>query len=242
MNRANGLPKAGIIGGAGPMAGMLLFRKIIEICQNTYGCRQDADFPYIVLINYPFADMLATKNGLANRGQLMGQLKECLASFCEQGVAIAAIACNTLHECLDPGFAGSVNLIDMVLATAENLAQRQLGTSLVLCTGTSARYQLHRKAFSCMYPDEATQAGIDAVIDRILAGQYMQSDAEWLADRSVELLEGTGNRGIVLGCTELSWLRECFPYCFNELQNGVVVDPELIVAEKMCSKIFNNKT
>lgn len=46
--------RAGIIGGAAPMAGLLLYKKIIEICQKEYGCKDDSDFPYIMLLIYPF--------------------------------------------------------------------------------------------------------------------------------------------------------------------------------------------
>ena len=34
----------GIIGGAGPMAGSVVIKKIITICQKEYVCRDDSDF------------------------------------------------------------------------------------------------------------------------------------------------------------------------------------------------------
>jgi len=48
----------GIIGGAGPLAGALLFEQIIEICQKDYGCIRDFDFPSINLVSFPFSEML----------------------------------------------------------------------------------------------------------------------------------------------------------------------------------------
>ena len=48
----------GIIGGAGPMAGAIVMENIIEICQKKYLCRHDYDFPKIILVSVPFAQML----------------------------------------------------------------------------------------------------------------------------------------------------------------------------------------
>ncbi len=69
----------GIIGGAGPMAGALLFKKIIARCQKKYNCVHDEDFPEIILLNVPFAQMLKQntkyQNELMVREQLLGSIK-----------------------------------------------------------------------------------------------------------------------------------------------------------------------
>jgi aspartate/glutamate racemase len=46
--------KIGIIGGAGPMASRLLYKKIIQECQQNYGCKDDADFSRNYSYQFPF--------------------------------------------------------------------------------------------------------------------------------------------------------------------------------------------
>ena len=122
-------PKArmGIIGGAGPMAGALLFNKIIKICQQRYACASDADFPFISLVNYPFADMLTTEK---NHAILSRQLDEVFRSFTDNRISICAIACNTLHTYLPP-IPKELHLVHMIKETARVVSEKN---PLVLCT------------------------------------------------------------------------------------------------------------
>ncbi len=52
-------PKSiGIIGGAGPLAGALLLERILILSGSEYGCYKDADFPEVILLSFPFSEML----------------------------------------------------------------------------------------------------------------------------------------------------------------------------------------
>ena len=86
--------KIGIIGGAGPLAGTYLIQKIIEICQKEYGSNQDAEFPHMLLLNYPFSDMLSQE---IEPKKIESELQSCFQFFARNQVQYAAIACNTLH-------------------------------------------------------------------------------------------------------------------------------------------------
>src|SRR5690242_12952717 len=110
------MPSVGIIGGAGPMAGALLFQKIVQMCQAQYGCKEDADFPEITLFSYPFLDMLRNV-GFNERKKLQEQLQECFVRFAKMN--IVAIACNTLHEFLPARPVSLVHMIEEVALAIE---------------------------------------------------------------------------------------------------------------------------
>lgn len=48
----------GIIGGAGPMAGVALLKEVLSLSGKLYGCKKDADFPKVIFLNFPFSEML----------------------------------------------------------------------------------------------------------------------------------------------------------------------------------------
>lgn len=66
------MKRVGIIGGAGHKAGLFLVQRIVTLCQEKYGCWQDADFPQMTLLNIPFQDMLGMADTATVRLQLQG--------------------------------------------------------------------------------------------------------------------------------------------------------------------------
>lgn len=234
-------PRVGIIGGAGPMAGALLFQKIIQICQKLYCCQADADFPSITLLSYPFAQMLQNPDKRQKK-LLREQLNECLFNFYRNEVDIAAIACNTLHEFLDPAAAKPRFFLHMIEETASTLKQSQIESVLVLCSTTAAEGRLHRKYFDCLYPDPDFQIKVQSCIDQILAGKQSREDAKALVSQLNAYLVGAREAkiGLVLGCTEFSVFNEQFPLQLNGLDARFrILDPNEIIAEKICRLVFN---
>lgn len=234
-------PRVGIIGGAGPMAGALLFQKIIQTCQKLYCCQADADFPSITLLSYPFAQMLQNPDR-TQRKLLREQLNECLVNFCRNEVAIAAIACNTLHEFLDPVVTKPRFFLHMIEETACILKQSQIENVLVLCSTTAAECQLHKKYFDCLYPDPDFQTKVQSCIDQILTGKQSKEDVKALVSQlNAYLAEAREAKiGLVLGCTEFSVFNEQFSLQLNGLDARFrVFDPNEIIAEKICRLVFN---
>lgn len=243
MSINSNFPRVGIIGGAGPMAGALLFQKIIQNCQKLYSCQADADFPSITLLSYPFAQMLQNPDR-TQKTLLKEQLNECLFNFVRNDIEIAAIACNTLHEFLDPSTTKPPTFLHMIEEIAWMLQQSQIKHTLVLCSTTAAECQLHKKYFDCQYPSQTFQVQIQGCIDQILVGKQSREEAQVLAYQLntylAELEETT--IGLVLGCTEFSVFNEQFPLLSNGLDaRFCVVDPNQIMAEKICRLVFKNK-
>jgi len=220
MNRSK--PRIGIIGGAGPMAGALLFEKIIEICQKKYGCSRDSDFPYISLISYPFAEMLTAER---NSQLIATHVEECFESFQSNDISIVAIACNTLHSFL-PNLPKNLRLVHLIEETATYLREKEYMSPLVFCSNTSAEEKVHSRFFACRYPEQFVQMEVDALIDRILRGEDLNLISEQLSALAEDEM-------LVLGCTELSILHEKAPLKLKQ-----ICDPNLIVAEKICHLTF----
>jgi aspartate racemase len=213
------LPKTiGILGGAGPLAGAQLLERLLRLLQQNYGCSKDADFPKIVLISFPFSEMLA---GDIDVPKIREELKQCLRELVQCGAEVLAIACNTLHSFLDEEIDGLVHMPKAVAGKLEREAP------LVLCTSTSARFELHKRFFPCTYLDQGSQGQLDEVIDAILRGE------EKVEDKLKEIVERQGSASVVLGCTELSLVKDQFGFC-----NRQIIDPLEIVAESILVKSF----
>lgn len=207
------------------MAGVLLFEKIIQICQQKYGCSRDVDFPYVFLMNYPFGDMLTCER---ESDLIENQLEECFYCLFKNSVSVIAIACNTLHAFL-PLQKETFYLVHMIEETGNFVREKGWENPIVLCTSTSAEARLHEQFFPCRYPKPSVQKEIDALIDRILAGGCLQT----LANTFQALCE---DRPVIFGCTELSLLNEKATLGLKNL-----CDPNSVVAEKMCEIIFNKR-
>jgi aspartate racemase len=210
----------GIVGGAGPLAGALLLERILKLAMRQYGCYQDADFPAVTLVSYPFSDMLSPS---VDGNQLRDELQKCLVQLRSQGALVLGIACNTLHAFLEE----EPDLVHMPRALAAELCD----TPLVLCTETSVNYQLHQHCFPCIYPSKDIQAQVDAIITSILKG----NDRREIAEKLLQILCQQKADAIVLGCTELSLFSE-------ELQRSgkTIVDTLDILAKKILEKSFES--
>lgn len=219
--------RIGIIGGAGPTAGLILFEKILEVCQKQYECTQDSDFPHTNLISFPFSDMLS-KN--CDKEVIQKELQICFDSLKQNSITIAAIGCNTLHAFLSR-LPDGIILVHMIEETKKRLKENNWKKPLILCSSTAASEQLHSKFFACRYPDRSLQTVLDDLIIRITFGDNLNKIAGILN----ELLDV--NEPTVLGCTEFSLLNERVP--LNLLHK---CDPNSIVAEAICKLYYANKS
>lgn len=208
----------GIIGGAGPQAGVLLLERVFTLATDLYGCHKDNSFPLVRLLSFPFTEML---EGVIDREAVSKELASCIEELKELGSSVIAIACNTLHLFLKEDIP---ELVHMPKAVFETLPQGE--KPLVLCTTTSAKGGLHNQFFPCRYPDAATQKAVDWIIDETLKGKDMLSEL-------AEVVDVQGENTIVLGCTELSL------YTKKLLSSSKkIIDPLEVVAEKVVKKSF----
>lgn len=218
--------KIGIIGGAGPSAGSLLFNKVIEVSQRKYGLKKDVEFPHMLLLNYPFSDMLSHQR---SDKVIKKELNEALNFFVRNDIYIISIACNTLHAFL-PKLHPQIHLVHMIAETRKAIINQLQQSPIVLSSTTSSEKKLHQKYFPCDYVTPDFQETLDIMIAEITRGGD-------LAAISMQLSGLLPKRPIILGCTEFSYLHQIFP-----LKAEKIYDPNEIVGERMAELYFSHDT
>ncbi len=215
----------GIVGGAGPQAGAYLLERIFTLSAVKYGCYRDADYPKVILISFPFSEMLCPEMEV---NKLCQELQICLEQLRSNGASVLAIACNTLHIFLN----GKEDLSDLVhlprILVEEVSLQEAL--PLVFCTSTSKRFAIHQKFLPCVYPDEQTQQEVDGIIDQVLKG----SEKMAIINRLQALIERQTAKTVILGCTELSIYAPQL-----SVPDKQIIDPLELMAQKVLQKSFN---
>lgn len=200
------MKRIGIIGGAGPEAGALLFMNIIRIYQQQ-GAWQDSDFPWITLLNVPFPPMLSSEDALDNSIQLRTSIQEAVMYLKQQSIDIVVIACNTLHTVVQDIDFMDMEFIHIAIATRK-LIPPTCEKILFLGTETSAQAQLYKiSRLNLTYPTPEHQQQIDQIIAAILRNTYQQSDTDKLS----AIINNYDVDGAILGCTELPILHQKYP-------------------------------
>ncbi len=209
--------KFGIISGAGPMAGALLYQQVITILQAN-GSWRDADFPAILLMNVPFSEMLSgeTDNPVVKK-ELLHSL-----NFISNQVDYVYIACQTLHTFLTPEEMIKNKVVSLLSLTKAALAKRN--TVSVVASKTSRLSDLHSRhmGIECRYlePDKAERA-----IEAILRGDT--NKLIWLEALAKE-------EDILLGCTEFS--------VATQHSSGRFIDPIKLAANDIVKKMGSDVT
>ncbi|NGX50262.1 MAG: putative amino-acid racemase [Chlamydiae bacterium] len=228
----------GIVGGAGPQAGLLLCQTVFDLLQQEYQCKADADFPMLTLISYPFAEMLAPSLPKAQKDLIRRQLEETLLRLERGGTELIAIACNTLHAFLpSTKVIKQAQLVSLIEEIEEYLLSQKIEKVLVLCTGTSTKNRVHTRICSCVYPDSGDQKVIDTIIEEVLRGEINSAQSTLLTEMITRIMgENPDIQATILGCTELSQIE-----CRYPLETPMVIDPIKIIARKLCYLSFANK-
>lgn len=214
----------GVVGGAGPLAGVMLVQYLFQQAQQQYACQKDSDFPKVILLSYPFSDMLSPAR---NERQISDELQDCINALKTAGAEVICIACNTLHAYL-VNQTGIVNLIQIIQSEIQRLNIMEL---TVLCTSTAKQHGVHRQYFNCRYLDDTDQLKTDRIIDRILANSYDNAAINELNS----LIDRYSNSAMVLGCTELSQVVSKL-----QVEGKIIIDPLLLAAKKIISIAFKS--
>ncbi|MFH1831864.1 MAG: aspartate/glutamate racemase family protein [bacterium] len=249
------MKKIGIIGGAGPAASALLYKKIIQSCQQNFNCSRDSDFPEIILINYPFSEMLSEKHAQKYKFKIQKELQYCFDKLNSYNADITIIACNTLHTFLGKINIGNLELIDLAQTTLKYATQQKLKKILILGTEQTVQTGLYtNKTLTCAPVNSEQQKIVSVIIDNILTGELKTQDALTLTTIIAQAITNnkaaqpeTGQKtntrfdGVILGCTELSVLIEQYTLELPEQTQKkiTILDPLEIVTEKLTQKLYN---
>ena len=222
----------GIVSGAGPRAGVLLYQKVVEKCQQVYECQEDQDFPKIWILNYPFSPMVQVNESSQNNERLTGQIEDALSQLSERGVNRIGIACNTIHNFLPANGESMERLIQIPNLIKRSLKDLNSSSVLILGTETTIHLGMYRTLKQrTFYPNQIEQTSVSAIIDRILKGNILKEDSEYLENIISKYSYHIDS--VILGCTELSVLADQFPIHVNQV---TIVDPLDLLSYALISK------
>lgn len=200
------MKKIGIIGGAGPLASVLLYETLIL---ESYALK--GEIPEIVLINYPFTRGLSFEEGKKNQETILSELSYCVEFLRKNRVEIAILACNTLHLFLSSFLSSSIQFHSIPQMVVNAAKSKQHSRLLILGTENTCRSHLYQsEELYAIYPSADDQMIINQIIDRVLDGKILQKDASLVSQMIENTLKKEVFDGVVLGCTDFPVLHHRF--------------------------------
>lgn len=202
--------KLGIIGGMGPMATQLLYKRIIE--KTDAAC--DQEHIDMIILNHSTIPDRTTAIKSGDTGKVFSLILNDAKMLQDNGVTAIAIPCNTSHyfwENLQNEI--EIPIINMVRSTVEKIKSSNpdikkiglLATDGTVFTGIYKK-ECDRLGIECIIPDEDIQKIVMSIIyDQIKAGEKGNIEDFSKIDT---FLKKSGCEAAILACTELSCFRE----------------------------------
>ena len=229
------MKKLGVIGGMGPMATQLFYKKIIEMTD----AKSDQEHVDMIILNH--ASMpdrtAAIKNNQTE--DVFLKLLEDAKMLCENGVCSIAIPCNTSHyfwEDLQKEI--DVPIINMVRETVLSIKESKPGIKKIGLLATDGTVfagiynkECEKAGIECVIPDEDAQKIVmDIIYNQIKKGETGNIED---FDKVDIYLKKSGCEAAILACTELSCFKD------NHELTDFYVDAMHVLCEKaitMCGR------
>lgn len=240
----------GIVGGIGPMAGVDLYRQIVE---NTIA-RTDQEHVPVLLASLP--------NEIVDRTTfLLGKIDQNPASALARvimllnnaGCTHVGIACNTAHapQIFEPmqellGIMGArVELVHMIEEVIETILDhqdqpRRIGVLSTTGTYMTRIYQNRLEAVG-LIPVMLEYSLHEALVQRAIyaikeASTHVPQEPVDLVNQAILHLKNQGADALVLGCTELGMVADRL-----EMLELPAFNPNLILARTLIARTFPHK-
>jgi aspartate racemase len=243
----------GIVGGAGPFAGLDLHAKILA----ETAASQDQDYPTIFVISQPelITDRTAYLQGKTSKNPATA-IADQILRLEEMGATVAAIPCNTAHApaiferilaLLREG-GSRIQLLHMIMETRRHLQAHFPAISRVGVLSTTGTYSariyptmLIPAGYEVLVPEKATQEqsihpAIYNPVYGLKANGYATDRARLaLEDGILELID-KGAQAVIMGCTEI-------PLAFNRNKpvGTTLIDPTRVLARALIYKADSAK-
>ena len=197
----------GIIGGMGPEATDLFYRRLID--RTDAGCDQE-HIDMIILNHASMPDRTgAIKSG--DTDKVLALLKKDLEFLKSSGCEVVAIPCNTSHYFYDSLKTNGVSVINMILETAEFVKNKGRKKVAVLATDGTIETGIYKKELEkvgveYLAPDKEIQKLVMKIIyDQIKKG-FPGNEEDFM--KIHHFIKANGCDGAILACTELSVFRD----------------------------------
>lgn len=223
------------------MASCLFYQELIKECQQIYYCKDDRDFPEIILINYPFSLMVSLDEIKTNKNSLIQELQSCFDRLIKWDCEIIAIACNTLHVLMDKISIPKNICVRIDDSVFHEIKKQSLSQVLIFATETTTSLGLYKDTLAICSPLKAAdQLLVSKIIDRILAGDMGEKIVNEFGEIIKKLHRDQAFDGIVLGCTEFSLLYEALElWMKKEVPNVGILDSTRLLVKEVVRKCFN---
>lgn len=215
----------GVLGGIGPMSSAYFYKLVTE---HTFALKDQDHVDIVLSSKATTPDRTAFILGESDENPLPVMVKECkkMADF---GAEVIAVTCNTAHYFYE----GLQKELDIPVLNIGTLAVEYLikhnidKVGLMATTGTvkGGIYQSSCKeqGLECIIPNENEQSLVMKLIyDDIKAGKKANMEQFYTVAYS---LKSKGAKAIILGCTELSLIKE------TGLLDDSFIDPLEILAK-----------
>lgn len=210
--------KIGIITGAGAYTGAIFYNKLINEIVKLPHIKNDEDFPYIQLINYPFKCL--SNKGVEDEKFLEIELENCFSTV--NDCDIVFVLCFSFHKILKKlsltNFKGKIIFLNDI---------KSVKNSLILCSESSKNCQLF--GVKGKYIEDENYDKLNNVIKKIIFGKTKSKKFDKFLKN---YLKKNNFKKIFLGCTEL------FCYDFSKSLKKINPEKKLI---KICLKEIKNE-
>ncbi len=196
----------GIIGGAGPYASALFYRRLLD---ELY--KQGKEIGEMVIINYPFTHPHACETLEELDQKLCKELQQCTSLFMKVGIDQLVIVCNTLHAYLQE-ISPKLSCLHLPQTVIQALREAKMSRVLILSSEVTKREGLYADpSYEAVYPNEEEQMQVNQAIQHVLEAHFLKEDAEALEKVVENISKREGVDCVVLGCTELPVLHDHHP-------------------------------
>ena len=224
------------------MASCLLYKLVIQECQQAFGCKHDHHFPEIILVSYPFLPMVLNADSGKNLDVTIQNLQASIDKLKKASVQIIGIACNTLHNLVKHINLHNMQLFKITDAVLADAAHKKLQSLLVLATPTTVYNKIYKqKEIETVYPSAENQKNIVNIIAQIEEGKILQQSSLLIKKIIKETYDQKKFDGIVLGCTELPVLHDRYPIVLARNAYNMplpILDSSRILAQKIVAQAF----
>jgi len=216
--------RIGIIGGMGPMTGVLLQKLIIE---NTPASNDQNHIEVVCFTNPHIPDR--TKSLQEDGGKKFAKaIIDFIKVMEKSGVDLILIPCNTAHAKFnDIQQSTKIPILNMIDITLRKIRDSNSKIAGLLATDGTIASQIFNtnKNIKLILPDTNKQKVIMDIIYQIKSGKYDNIEIALKLNLFANLLNQKGAEKIILGCTELSLYS-------SYISNKNVIDPLIELAKK----------
>jgi aspartate racemase len=198
---------AGVLGGMGPDATVDFMNRLLRLVD----AQEDADHIRCIVDNNPKVPSRIKALFEGGKDDPAPCLQDMARRLEVWGADFLVMPCNTAHHYhAQIQSAVRIPVLDMIALAAKSVRRKfpQARTAGILATSATVKVGLYEKAFGelgmeTLYPDEAEQAGLLALIKSVKAGRTGEAQRAALIEAGRHVL-AKGAQALVLACTELS--------------------------------------